>query len=146
MWDPPRPGLEPVSPALAGVFSTTVPPGKPQPIRLLMTMLAVMIMNNQVFSQITLDRFTKEYFKNFKIFLNLGTWFHTTYWIIQTVLRPLRADRIPVLRKQYDTVLQHAGSRARPLQSRFFLWILASCGNLGKLVSQLYLCTQIIFF
>ena len=29
MWDPPRPGLEPVSPALAGSFSTTVPPGKP---------------------------------------------------------------------------------------------------------------------
>ena len=30
MWDLPRPGLEPVSPALAGGFSTTVPPGKPQ--------------------------------------------------------------------------------------------------------------------
>ena len=30
MWDPPRPGLEPVSPALAGGFSTTAPPGKPQ--------------------------------------------------------------------------------------------------------------------
>ena len=29
MWDPPRPGLEPVSPALAGGFSTTAPPGKP---------------------------------------------------------------------------------------------------------------------
>ena len=29
MWDPPKPGLEPVSPALAGRFSTTVPPGKP---------------------------------------------------------------------------------------------------------------------
>ena len=29
MWDLPRPRLEPVSPALAGRFSTTVPPGKP---------------------------------------------------------------------------------------------------------------------
>ena len=29
MWDLPRPGLEPVSPALAGGFSTTAPPGKP---------------------------------------------------------------------------------------------------------------------
>ena len=29
MWDLPRPGLEPASPALAGRFSTTVPPGKP---------------------------------------------------------------------------------------------------------------------
>ena len=28
-WDPPRPGLEPVSPAPAGGFSTTAPPGKP---------------------------------------------------------------------------------------------------------------------
>ena len=29
MWDLPRPGLEPASPALAARFSTTVPPGKP---------------------------------------------------------------------------------------------------------------------
>ena len=29
MWDLPRPGLEPMSPALAGRLSTTVPPGKP---------------------------------------------------------------------------------------------------------------------
>ena len=29
MWDLPKPGLEPVSPALAGRFSTTAPPGKP---------------------------------------------------------------------------------------------------------------------
>ena len=37
MWDLPRPGLEPVSPALAGRFSTTVPPGKPQVTALLTT-------------------------------------------------------------------------------------------------------------
>ena len=29
MWDLPRLGIEPVSPALAGRFSTTAPPGKP---------------------------------------------------------------------------------------------------------------------
>ena len=29
MWDLPRPGREPVSPALAGRLSTTAPPGKP---------------------------------------------------------------------------------------------------------------------
>ena len=29
MWDFPRPGLKPVSPALAGGFLTTAPPGKP---------------------------------------------------------------------------------------------------------------------
>ena len=30
MWDLPGPGLEPVSPALAGGLLTTAPPGKPQ--------------------------------------------------------------------------------------------------------------------
>ena len=30
MWDLPRPGLEPMSPALAGRLPTTAPPGKPQ--------------------------------------------------------------------------------------------------------------------
>ena len=30
MWDLPTPGLEPVSPALAGRFLTTAPPGKPR--------------------------------------------------------------------------------------------------------------------
>ena len=30
MWDLPRPGLEPVSPALAGRLSSTAPPGKPK--------------------------------------------------------------------------------------------------------------------
>ena len=29
MWDLPGPGFEPVSPALAGGFLTTAPPGKP---------------------------------------------------------------------------------------------------------------------
>ena len=29
MWDLPRPGLEPVSPALASRLPTTAPPGKP---------------------------------------------------------------------------------------------------------------------
>ena len=37
MWDLPRPGLEPVSPALAGRFSTTAPPGMP----LILTSIAV---------------------------------------------------------------------------------------------------------
>ena len=39
MWDLPGPGLEPVSPALAGRFSTTAPPGKP-PLGLLRKTLA----------------------------------------------------------------------------------------------------------
>ena len=34
MWGPPGPGLEPVSPALAGRLSTTAPPGKPDKVTL----------------------------------------------------------------------------------------------------------------
>ena len=34
MWDLPGPGLEPVSPALAGGFLTTAPPGKPNKLTL----------------------------------------------------------------------------------------------------------------
>ena len=30
MWDPPGPGVEPTSPALAGRLPTTAPPGKPK--------------------------------------------------------------------------------------------------------------------
>ena len=32
MWDLPGPGLEPMTPALAGGFLTTVPPGKSETI------------------------------------------------------------------------------------------------------------------
>ena len=39
MWDLPRPGLEPVSPALAGRFSTTAPPGKPNTLFLNLLLL-----------------------------------------------------------------------------------------------------------
>ena len=37
MWDLPRPGLEPMSPALAGRLSTTAPPGKPLSVKLLIS-------------------------------------------------------------------------------------------------------------
>ena len=35
LWDPPRSGIEPVSPALAGGFFTPEPPGKPDILLLL---------------------------------------------------------------------------------------------------------------
>ena len=38
MWDLPRPGLEPMSPALAGRFSTTAPPGKPRKATVLISL------------------------------------------------------------------------------------------------------------
>ena len=41
MWDPPRPGLKPVSPALAGRFSTTAPQGKPLTVVLICISLII---------------------------------------------------------------------------------------------------------
>ena len=40
MWNLSKPGIESVSPALAGGFSTTEPPGKPQSGNLKVTFLA----------------------------------------------------------------------------------------------------------
>ena len=42
MWDLPRPGHEPMSPALAGRFSTTAPPGKPPIFRFLRNLHSVL--------------------------------------------------------------------------------------------------------
>ena len=46
MWDLPRPGLEPVSPALEGRFSTTVPPGKPRFIILIRKLTIYILYSN----------------------------------------------------------------------------------------------------
>ena len=43
MWDLPRPGLEPLSPALAGGFSTTAPPGKPYSVHFCTNLTASLI-------------------------------------------------------------------------------------------------------
>ena len=42
MWDLPRPGLESVSPALAGGFSITAPPGKPEGMLFLRSILLML--------------------------------------------------------------------------------------------------------
>ena len=41
MWDLPRPGLEPMSPELAGRFSTTAPPGKPLELTIFIKFLQI---------------------------------------------------------------------------------------------------------
>ena len=43
MWDLPGPGLEPMSPALAGGFLTTVPPGKSLHLRLMWDSLSLFL-------------------------------------------------------------------------------------------------------
>ena len=41
MWDLPRPGLEPMAPALADGFLTTAPPGKPSKLFLVANLTQV---------------------------------------------------------------------------------------------------------
>ena len=49
MWDLPRPGLEPVSPALAGRFSTTAPPGNPRTFFNISYSVGLLVMNSLIF-------------------------------------------------------------------------------------------------
>ena len=49
MWDLPRPGLKPVSPALAGGFLTTAPPGKPK-LNMILTLTSPHILPLPTFS------------------------------------------------------------------------------------------------
>ena len=46
MWDLPRPGLEPVSPALAGGFLTTAPLGKPPLLLFLLPSLLMFLLRH----------------------------------------------------------------------------------------------------
>ena len=68
MWDPPRPGLEPVSSELAGRFSTTAPPGKPPFYFFNMTMENFTYVAHVIF---LLDsNFLDQWFSNFNMHLN----------------------------------------------------------------------------
>ena len=49
VWDLPRPGLEPVSPALAGRFSTTAPPGKPNIVNVFAIRFSLMARRHVMF-------------------------------------------------------------------------------------------------
>ena len=56
MWDLPGPGLEPVSPALAGGFLSTVPPGKPKPAFSYKSLLSLAAAQELYFSYTTLSQ------------------------------------------------------------------------------------------
>ena len=51
MWNLPRPGLEPMFPALAGRLSTTAPPGKPRFSKLLNTEYVLLVNLGETFFQ-----------------------------------------------------------------------------------------------
>ena len=90
MWDLPRPGLEPVSPALAGRFSTTAPPGKPKAFLLLIFIETVLGSENIALIQIdvALSLVGSVYVKRYRMQINLCHMVHPNqsnriYWLAQ---------------------------------------------------------------
>ena len=81
MWDLPRPGLEPVSPALAGRFSTTAPPGKPQ-VRLLVKQIHVWYTSVLVLFQL-LYGVTQEIFFHFLILTIFTILWNKEIWVLK---------------------------------------------------------------
>ena len=62
MWDLPRPGLEPVSPALAGGFLTTMPPGKPSPHHFLNGILSPFhLLTSHLFNKLIKHTYSKHW-------------------------------------------------------------------------------------
>ena len=55
MWDLPRPGLEPASPALAGRLSTTAPPGKPHSFFLMINIPLYMCTTSSLSIPLSMD-------------------------------------------------------------------------------------------
>ena len=78
MWDLPRPGLEPVSRALAGRFSTTVPPGKP-----LLSHLNILISSPQTPGLIPLWHQIKTYLSSISIFFLKQRKSFALFWVLE---------------------------------------------------------------
>ena len=76
MWDLPRPGLEPVSPALAGRFSTIAPPGKPWQSYFQLYVLKLRFLNLSITFYLV---FENKYYKSFLVFKSLKMFFP---WIL----------------------------------------------------------------
>ena len=76
IWDPPRPGLEPVSPALAGRFSTTVPPGKPQSLFFVFELFFNRYATSCIFLHFNLYHYRRFYQKNSGSSLLPVFWIH----------------------------------------------------------------------
>ena len=64
MWDPPRPGLEPVSPALAGRLQTTAPPGKPHMFRFYVCVFLPSFFSSNISQAHTLPDYHKSFVGN----------------------------------------------------------------------------------
>ena len=85
IWDLPRPGLEPVSPALAGGFSTTAPPGKPR----------TSVLNHYVISPQSTHHPLHQATPNFPLRLSSGTSLAAQWLTISLLMQGTRV-RVPV--------------------------------------------------
>ena len=81
MWDHPRPGHEPVSPALAGRFSTTAPPGKP--LHCLLTLNVTLVLYHLLLAWLhfVIEQF---YFFN-KILKRIGVLYFMIYFVFKNI-------------------------------------------------------------
>ena len=73
VWDPPRPGLEPVSPALAGRLSTTAPPGKPMMVYLNVNTSVINIKSKWIYTYTT---------SSLPICLVMDIWIASISWLL----------------------------------------------------------------
>ena len=72
MWDLPGPGLEPMSPALAGGFLTIAPPGKPQN--------SLYILNNNLLSDVSFANIFSQFVAHHLIRLTVSFTEQRGFW------------------------------------------------------------------
>ena len=77
MWDPPRPGLEPVSLALAGRLSTTAPPGKPHNF-----FNDIFFLSSAIWFYYSLTIFSPTYHEYFLLCLSFSGLSYCIYYIV----------------------------------------------------------------
>ena len=104
MWDLPGPGLEPVSPALAGGFSTTLLPGKPSAYVFIRWFA-------NVFSQFSLSFHFFLTVPFVKLVLNFDKWKKINLfllWVVFLVSRQRNSVSFPYLRSQRFSLIFYA--------------------------------------
>ena len=121
MWDPPRPGLEPVSPALAGRFSTIAPPGKPCKSSLIIILFFFFLHPAPILQEIPLA-LVSEYSSQIQLLLMAltastlvpSTTIHLLDYCVAPNLSPLQP---PVATGARVALLQHVSDHVTPAQN-----------------------------
>ena len=120
MWDLPEPGLEPMSPALAGGFLTTAPPEKPHhPLFKKILLLLLFLIGREcclgigIFFSFFLIKPFLQHFLILFIYLFLLCWVFVSVWGLSLVVasRGLSSSRCAGLWLSRPLLLQSTGSR-----------------------------------